>query len=207
MVNPAASGYNSGGLGGEMITTILAYIIVVVYFLAERRLRKDEVSKSLHRGKHDLGSLFVYSYGWAISLMFLILAPFLNLIDAGRVEPQWLFGPLGVILAIFGLCLRYWAADTLGEFHTRTLMVKSNHSVVQTGPYKYIRHPGYTGILSLLIGSALATLNLAAVRAIPIIMIMVVLYRIYAEERMLKSELPDYAPYMKRTKRLIPFIF
>jgi protein-S-isoprenylcysteine O-methyltransferase Ste14 len=190
-----------------MITTILAYVIVVVYFLAERRLRKDAAAKSWKRGKHDLGSHFVYSFGWAISLFFLLLAPFLNLIDAGRVEPQWLFGPLGLLLAVFGLCLRYWSASTLGEFHTRTLLVKENHKVVQNGPYKLIRHPGYTGILCLLIGASIATLNLATVKAVPIIMIMVVLYRIYAEERMLRNELTEYAPYMQRTKRLIPFIF
>jgi protein-S-isoprenylcysteine O-methyltransferase Ste14 len=190
-----------------MITTILAYVIVVAYFVEERRLRKDDQSKSLKRGKHDLGSLFVYSYGWAISLMFLILAPFLNLIDAGRLEPQWLFGPLGLVLAVIGLLLRVWAASSLGKFHTRTLLVTPDHKVIQTGPYKFIRHPGYTGILCLLIGASLATLNLATVKAVPIIMIMVVFYRIYAEERMLKSELPDYTPYMKRTKRLIPFIF
>lgn len=191
-----------------MVTTICAYTLVAIYFIMERRSRKDDSSKSLKRGPHDRGSLFVYSYGWATSLLFLLMAPLLNFLDAGRLGPEWLIGGLGLVLAAFGLALRYWAAVTLGEYHTRTLMVKEKHRVIQHGPYRFIRHPGYLGIMCLLIGSAIATLNAATIKAIPIVMTMVVLYRIYAEERMLQGELGDeYKEYMRRTWRLIPLIF
>lgn len=191
-----------------MITTIGAYILIIFYFINERRLRKDETARSWKRGPHDLGSHFVYSYGWATSLLFLLLAPLMNHLEAGRLEPQWLIGGLGLILAACGVALRIWSAKTLGEFHTRTLLIKEGHKVIQHGPYRFIRHPGYLGIMCMLIGAAIATLNLATIKAIPIIMIMVVLYRIYAEEKMMQMELGEaYKQYMRHTWRLIPYIF
>jgi protein-S-isoprenylcysteine O-methyltransferase Ste14 len=191
-----------------MITTVGAYVLIAIYFLMERRSRKDETARSLKPGPYDRGSHFVYVYEWITSLFFLLLAPMLNLIDAGRLGPEWLIGRLGLVLTAFGLALRYWAAIMLGEFHTRTLLVKEGHKVIQHGPYRIIRHPGYLGIMCLLIGSAIATPNLATFKAIPVIMTMVVLYRIYAEERMLQIELgEEHKQYVHRTWRLIPLVY
>jgi protein-S-isoprenylcysteine O-methyltransferase Ste14 len=62
--------------------------------------------------------------------------------------------------------------------------------------------------MCLLIGSAIATPNLATFKAIPVIMTMVVLYRIYAEERMLQIELgEEHKQYVHRTWRLIPLVY
>jgi len=60
---------------------------------------------------------------------------------------------------IGGLSLRYWAAKTLGEFYTRTLRIIEGHHIVSQGPCRFIRNPGYLGILMLNAGAGLAVMN------------------------------------------------
>jgi protein-S-isoprenylcysteine O-methyltransferase Ste14 len=108
----------------------------------------------------------------------------------------------------FGLGIRIWAAVTLGRFYTSTLMITESHKVVTNGPYALIRHPGYLGYLLLWVGFAVLSSNLIVVFLLPLMFVVVYLYRISVEERMLTKELgEDYAHYRERTHKLIPFIY
>jgi protein-S-isoprenylcysteine O-methyltransferase len=61
----------------------------------------------------------------------------------------------GIVLAASGLALRAWAIHALGRSFGLTLGVRSSHRLITSGPYRYIRHPAYTGALALLLGLAL----------------------------------------------------
>jgi protein-S-isoprenylcysteine O-methyltransferase len=97
---------------------------------------------------------------------------------------------------------------TLGAFYTRTLRVTGGQQLVEIGPYQRLRHPGYTGGLCIWIGASLATANWISSILVPVLMIGVYQYRIRSEEQMLLGAFgKNYGDYMRRTWRLVPFIY
>lgn len=111
---------------------------------------------------------------------------------------------IGLILQACGLTLRVWSMRTLGNFYTRTLRTIHDQRVVDTGPYRMIRHPGYAGALLVWIGLALTSRSAAATILVTALMGHAYQRRITAEENLLHRALPDYDDYAVRTKKLIP---
>ncbi|MFL5892129.1 MAG: methyltransferase family protein [Solirubrobacterales bacterium] len=122
--------------------------------------------------------------------------------------PGWWPIAVGVPVFALGLGLRAWAFHVLGRFFKFTVVVQPGHEVVDTGPYRVIRHPSYTGLLTaeLGLGIALGTwLSLPACVLPPLIAFSV---RLLTEEQVLARELgAPYRAYMASTKRLIPGIW
>jgi len=113
---------------------------------------------------------------------------------------------LGVALAIAGVAFRQYAVATLGRFFTTRVMTQPGQTVVESGPYRYVRHPSYSGMLLTVIGVLLCStdwLSLACfVLALP-----GMAYRIEVEEGALIRALGEpYREYMNRTRRLVPFL-
>src|SRR5437773_6337007 len=122
------------------------------------------------------------------------------------VLPDRVFYP-GILLMLLGVLVRQWAIAVLGRFFSLTVRVAEDHRVVVRGPYRLVRHPSYTGVLITFIGLALAVQSWAALLVLLTVFGVSYGYRMRVEERVLLSELgQDYAEYMKRTKRLIPFL-
>jgi len=128
--------------------------------------------------------------------------------DLALPGPGW--WPVVVGLAVFaaGLFLRAWAVHELGRFFKFTVVVQTNHRVVDTGPYRLIRHPSYTGLLmaALGLGISLGTwLSIPLCLAPPLIGFSL---RLTHEERVLADELGEpYRSYMRRTQRLVPGVW
>lgn len=114
-------------------------------------------------------------------------------------------GALGALCSVLGIGLAVWARRYLGRNWGMPMSHKENPELATTGPYAYIRHPIYAGVLLAILGSALA-----ASLAWLIIFAVAAVYFIYSaktEERMALAEFPDaYPAYMARTKMLIPFV-
>jgi protein-S-isoprenylcysteine O-methyltransferase len=88
------------------------------------------------------------------------------------------------------------------------LAIATDHRVIDTGPYRYIRHPSYTGALMAFFGLGLAFRNWAALAVMMVPIVGVFLWRIRVEEDALAQALGDrYRDYMGRTKRLVPAIY
>jgi protein-S-isoprenylcysteine O-methyltransferase Ste14 len=122
------------------------------------------------------------------------------------ILPDWIFY-LGISLMILGILLRQWAIAVLGRFFSLTVWVAEDHKVVDKGPYRFVRHPSYTGVLVTFIGLGLAVQSLGALLVLLLVFGVSFGYRMLVEERTLLSQLAqDYASYMRRTKRLIPFL-
>ena len=120
--------------------------------------------------------------------------------------PDWLFYP-GIFLMLLGVALRQWAIAVLGRFFSLNVQVVEDHQVVDKGPYRLVRHPSYTGLLITFIGISLAVQSLGALLVLLAVFTVSFGYRIRVEEKTLLSELGEsYASYMKRTKRLIPYL-
>jgi protein-S-isoprenylcysteine O-methyltransferase Ste14 len=115
--------------------------------------------------------------------------------------------PAGLGLQGAGLALRLWAMRSLEDSYTRTLKVTNAQGVVDIGPYRLIRHPGYAGSLLVWLGFALSSGSPAVVAAVASAMVPAYRYRMAAEEALLCRQLPGYEEYCERTKRLIPYVW
>ena len=122
------------------------------------------------------------------------------------------FGPwsswLGALLVVGGTLFRQWAIRTLGKFFTRSVRVSSDQTVVQDGPYRWVRHPSYTGGMLAAAGVGLALGNVVSLVSILAAILSGFGYRIHIEEKALIEALGEpYRAYRSRTKRLIPFVW
>ena len=117
-------------------------------------------------------------------------------------------GVAALALLIAGLSLRIWAIATLGKFFTVNVAVHSDHRVVRDGPYRWLRHPSYTGALIAFAGLGVLTGSALCLGVILAGILAAFLYRIDVEERALRSRLgPEYEAYARETRRLIPFVY
>jgi len=105
-----------------------------------------------------------------------------------------------------GIGLAVWARLYLGRNWSPRPAVKEHHELVTTGPYAYVRHPIYTGIMLATLGSALVGMIFGIVMFIVISIVFTL--RISKEEKLMLELFPrQYPEYQKRTKRLVPFVW
>lgn len=108
-------------------------------------------------------------------------------------------------LMLFGMLIRWSAITTLGKYFTFNITVQPNHHLVETGIYKYIRHPSYTGLILIFCGMGFYFSNWLSLLLLGIPISGVLAYRIYIEEKVLHQAFGKlYEQYCAKTKRLIP---
>jgi protein-S-isoprenylcysteine O-methyltransferase Ste14 len=190
-----------------MLSTLAAYGLIVCFLVMERLARQGKEAKSLECGPFDRGSTRLLGGAFLAAMVILLLAPVLNVLQVGAMGPTAV-GWVGIGLMLSGIALRFWAARVLGRFYTRTLRIAGEQPVIDHGPYKVLRHPGYSGDLVMWAGAGLATLNWVAALAVIVGMCGAYYYRIRCEEEMLRSALGQpYETYRARTWRLVPFVY
>lgn len=115
---------------------------------------------------------------------------------------------VGIGLMFAGMALRLYSISLLGRYFTFEVTVQTDQPVIEAGPYRYIRHPSYTGALITVTGLGLALGNWAGLIALLGCMVVAYSYRIPIEESALVAVLGEpYEKYIRRTHRLIPYIF
>jgi protein-S-isoprenylcysteine O-methyltransferase len=114
----------------------------------------------------------------------------------------------GVLLFVAGLAIRWYAIMYLGRFFTVNVAIAGDHKLVDGGPYRYVRHPSYSGGLMALAGLGLCLGNWAGIALATIPSLLAFLWRMRVEEAALQQGLgAPYRAYMDRTKRLIPGVY
>ncbi|RMI30517.1 methyltransferase family protein [Nocardia stercoris] len=115
---------------------------------------------------------------------------------------------VGTTLMWLGLVVRVWAITVLGKHFRTTVEVDAGQPVIDHGPYHWIRHPSYTGLLGLTFGFGLASDNYVSLLLTTVIPTYALLRRIALEERTLVDTLGSpYETYRDSTKRLIPGVW
>jgi protein-S-isoprenylcysteine O-methyltransferase Ste14 len=161
-------------------------------------LRNPKASK-----RHDQGSMLCIMMGFCVSILS---SPVIILADS-YVLPDIIFW-VGILLALFGMSLRIISILTLKQFFTLSVQVQNKQNLVQTGPYRILRHPAYTGSILTLLGIALSFRSPLGIAATAIVSAVVYSYRIKVEEREMENRFGlTYLLYMKSTWRLLPFIW
>jgi protein-S-isoprenylcysteine O-methyltransferase Ste14 len=112
----------------------------------------------------------------------------------------------GTILVAGGLAFAVWARLHLGRNWSATVTVKEDHTLIRTGPYRYVRHPIYTGLLLAFAGTALAIGEWRGILAFAIVLFAYMRKAQIEEERM-SATFPEYEEYRHTTSALIPFVY
>ena len=114
----------------------------------------------------------------------------------------------GVVLLIVGIVIRFYAMFSLKIFFTSDVSIHHDHKLISNGLYSKVRHPSYSGNLLSFLGLALALGNWFSLLIIFVPVLIVFLYRIKIEEKVLVNNFKDeYISYKKKTKKLIPYVY
>ncbi len=114
---------------------------------------------------------------------------------------------LGLALMAGGLVFRAWAIMQLGRYFVPEVAIQPGQRVLDRGLYRYLRHPSYTGTFLTVIGYGLALNNWLSLAIMLVITGVVYGWRMRVEEAALTEAFgEEYRAYMRRTKRLVPFV-
>ncbi len=113
---------------------------------------------------------------------------------------------IGVLICAAGIAFAILARIHLGRNWGMPMSLKEKPDLVTTGPYRFVRHPIYTGIAVAMLGSMVTAGSMWLVWFV--LFSASFIYSAKKEEKLMLTEFPEeYSRYMKRTKMLIPFIF
>jgi protein-S-isoprenylcysteine O-methyltransferase Ste14 len=151
------------------------------------------------------------SFYFLVGMIWLGIAlEFVGVFRSPQAAIPWLRAEiffLGIALMWAGIAFRYYAMRVLGRYFTFQVDVSSGQTVVEAGPYRYVRHPSYTGALITVVGFGLSLGNWAGLLALVACVGIGYAYRIHVEEAALVAALGEpYREYMGRTQRLVPFV-
>lgn len=126
---------------------------------------------------------------------------------AARVVPSsWEVGALGFVLTTLGVAFAIWARLTLGGNWSGSVTVKQDHELVLRGPYRFVRHPIYSGFLLVALGTALVFGELGCFVAVLLALVGFWLKARIEEQFMTNTFGDNYRQYQRSVKQMIPFL-
>jgi protein-S-isoprenylcysteine O-methyltransferase Ste14 len=112
----------------------------------------------------------------------------------------------GLVVGVGGAVVLTWASLVLGRFMVHEAAVRDDHVLVTRGPYRFVRHPVYSGYLALLLGAAVASLNVWLLLLWPV-SLLGILVQSASEERLLRARFgAEYERYAHQTGLLLPLV-
>ncbi|HEY3408200.1 MAG TPA: isoprenylcysteine carboxylmethyltransferase family protein [Propionicimonas sp.] len=146
-------------------------------------------------------------YRLVLFAAILVLPLGLRLAPVGVMQGPAIF-VVGAIIGWSGLLLRWWSIRTLGVHFTFVIKTSTDQAVIDLGPYRFLRHPSYSGVLAAFLGCALMLGNWVGAIASILLLFGGLLYRLLREEQVMVAAFGDtYVDYAKRRARLIPFLW
>ncbi|MBU0490905.1 MAG: isoprenylcysteine carboxylmethyltransferase family protein [Chloroflexi bacterium] len=151
----------------------------------------------------------IHGYGWAyvwdITHLVMLAVAGYRIIAPDQPWPTWEWIGCGVFW--IGVGLRVWALRELGPFYAAGLIIKQDHQVIQTGPYRYLRHPLHLGTLIQIVGLAFLAPVWLAVPAVGIAFVLAVYHSRSEDQALLRHLGPAYRDYYARTWDMVDLIF
>ena len=152
---------------------------------------------------------------WGLGRLLMVAVGFLVYWIAR--DPEW-FGSarwwgrnlttewLAAAVVLLGLFVTLWARFTLGRNWSGSVTIKQDHELIERGPYRWVRHPIYTGLLVMAVGTALLRARTSGFVFCGILLVGL-WFKLLAEERLLTRHFPEaYPQYRQRVRALIPFV-
>ena len=186
----------------------LAAVLGIAFYLSESFLGWRRHSARTEGGSRseDGGTMRTL---WATAMLSIAAGVMVSLWRVGPGLPAGVpWGWVGAAVFVLGAAFRWWSIVHLGKFFTVDIAVARDHRVVDSGPYRRVRHPSYTGLLLQYVGWALSLNSVLALPVVLVPMFVSLWYRMRAEEAVLTGALGEaYSAYCLRTKRLVPWVY
>jgi protein-S-isoprenylcysteine O-methyltransferase Ste14 len=189
-----------------IFTAVFGFILFIIWasfwlfwlFLAIKTRSPVKIRRSV---------LFPFLPFLVIAIWIVITSLFPGLIFVQVVPEDLFIGAAGIAITLAGLGFAIWARLHLGTNWSGAPVIRVHHTLIRTGPYRFVRHPIYTGILFAFVGTALVIGAFWAFLAI-VILLIAFMGKILQEEKVLVEEFGEsYIQYKKEVKSIIPFIF
>jgi protein-S-isoprenylcysteine O-methyltransferase Ste14 len=173
---------------------------LLIWFLAARNVKPTRWHESLGSGlAHRVPLIFT-------TLLLAIPARLPSFLLQRFLPAGPAFDLLGTLMVAAGLGFSVWARWHLGTNWSGSVTLKENHALIRTGPYGYVRHPIYTGLLLALLGTAVAIGEWRGLLAVAFAFLAFA-YKSGIEEHRMRETFPEYDRYRQETAALIPLIF
>ena len=193
-----------------MVLNDLVQLVIILWVLSEILLSIFMRARGGSGGDQvqDRSSFFVLYGGIFLGVALAIVIRNIGPVWAHIDLNFYVLNVLALVFLLGGMAWRTWAILTLGRFFTTNVAVRTGHRVIRQGPYRWMRHPSYTGGLTTFFGLGLALANWLSLVVLMVMMVTVYIYRMNVEEKVLIAALGDeYLEYSRQTKRLIPGIY
>lgn len=170
----------------------------VSWLLAEAPIAKKDVNTEGKRTS-DFASCQIYAFAQAFTFLSALWFP------SVWHAPNFAHF-VGISMFLFGICFRLWAIRTLGQFYSHRVRTVTQHRIVDSGPYLFIRHPAYAGMIIANAGVCIYFLNWVTLCVFLFALVPAIVLRIAIEERLLFG-IEGYSDFAKNRKRLFPGIW
>lgn len=182
---------------------ILFWIALISSFFLEVRFARTLPRNPLN--EQDAGTRLLIKFG--IRIVF-FLALTVSFIPWFAIPNQRLLLDIGTGMLIAGSIFRQYSIAILGKYFTPEVVVSTGQPVIDAGPYRWVRHPGYSGAFMVFAGCGLAFASWLSLAVFCVGISLIYYQRVKTEEQALIDTIGEpYLSYMARTKRFIPFIF
>lgn len=187
----------------RVIYVLMMFLLVLSLVLFAPKSRAG-LRKRLRAFRRQKLTVFLTQIGPVLLLLF---SPYFDRYEVGIISNSGLLRILGLVLSFFGFLLMNWAIIIIGKQFRVEITAQEYQQLILVGPYKYIRHPRFLGMIAFFTGIPLI-FNSFYTLIILVFLIVVLIWRIYDEERQMQEALStDWINYKKSTNSLIPFIF
>ncbi len=184
-----------------MIIILLQAFAIIYNPRMAKEKEREKKNKVMPQSKIDLFLIQIFS----LSIVF--LAPYSDSRSIGVANLGDIVRYFGFAFILSGFFLMQLAEKYLDRQFSVKVTIQENHKLVRTGPYKYIRHPRYLGIIIFFTGISFVFRSYLAIGII-VMLSMVLAWRIFAEESLMKQEFEkEWDNYCATSWRLIPYLF
>jgi protein-S-isoprenylcysteine O-methyltransferase Ste14 len=183
--------------GLPLVVSTALVTLYVLWLVLESRVAAGE--RDQDETPHDRGTLELYALA---RLATAVTA--LGLADPANRPAPFLLG--GLALFAGGVGMRLWAIRTLGRFYSHRVRTTEGHRIVDTGPYRALRHPAYTGMLLGHVGFVMCFFSWPSAALLCGLFVPAVVLRILVEEQLL-ARIDGYGDYSRDRKRLVPHLW
>lgn len=170
--------------------------LYAVWIVSEFRITAGETHKDTG---DDKGTCEAYAIARFVTVLAALAFPSL-----WQGDGVWL--PLGTALFVAGIGFRVYAIRTLGSFYSHRVRTPSAETIISTGPYRYLRHPAYAGMLLAHVGIVVLFFNWFVLTMFALVFVPALVRRIRVEEAHLLA-IPRYAEFAAGRARVLPGVW